>query len=362
MSSVQNVIQKFGSQTALAEALGRPQSTIQYWNKTGSIPAKWHKPILEAASAIGITLSPADITAPPVDLRVSVKAPTAKWPGLLPVGEQEIPVYVLDDGRRVISRTGALNFLTNGKGGGNIESYLEVENLKLFMPPGLGEQWLEFDIPQVVNKLVKGMTAAGFIDICRAYSRARDTGALLSESQTAIAIRASMLLSAFAKAGIESAIDEVTGYQYERAPDAIQTKIKLFLEEEMRPWEKTFPDELWIQFGRLTNWKGPIHSRPKYWGKLVLELVYGYLDQDVMEWLKANAPSPRSGQNYHQWLSGQFGLKRLVEHIWMLIGMASACRDMPDLRQRMAEKFGREKVQFTLYLPPSANRGKALKS
>ena len=57
-----------------------------------------------------------------------------------------------------------------------------------------------------------------------------------------MAIRASMLLAAFAKTGIEAAIDEVTGYQYERAPDASQTKLKLFLEEEMRPWEMTFPD------------------------------------------------------------------------------------------------------------------------
>ena len=35
-----------------------------------------------------------------------------------------------------------------------------------------------------------------------------------------------------------------------------------------------------------------------------------------------------------------------------LIGLASACQDMKELRARMAEKFGREGIQFTLYLPP----------
>lgn len=74
-----------------------------------------------------------------------------------------------------------------------------------------------------------------------------------------------MLLGAFAKTGIEAAIDEATGYQYDRASDALQTKLKMFLEEEMRPWEKTFPDELWVQFGRLTRWRGVLHQRPKYW-------------------------------------------------------------------------------------------------
>ncbi len=40
----------------------------------------------------------------------------------------------------------------------------------------------------------------------------------------------------------------------------------------------TFSDDLWVEFARLTNWKGTVTQRPKYWGKLVMELVYGYLD------------------------------------------------------------------------------------
>ena len=352
MNAAQRIIAKFGGQTSLAEALGTKQSTVQYWAKKGAIPAKWHSGIIGVGVDRGIAISPGEFSPIAVQSSRSLNPPQAQWPGALEVAEQELPCYVLDDGRRVITRTGALNFLTGGKGGGNLESYLRIRVLEQFLPPDLEEQFFDITIPQMVNKSVQAMSASAFIDICGAYSRARDTGALTTDTQVAMAVRASMLLAAFAKTGIEAAIDEATGYQYERAPDALRTKLKLFLEEEMRPWEKTFPDELWIQFGRLTNWKGPIHSRPKYWGKLVNELVYGYLDQDVMSWLKENVPSPRSGQNYHQWLSGQFGLKRLVEHIWMLIGMATACRDMAELRQRMAERFGREKIQFTLYLPP----------
>ncbi|MBU1174009.1 MAG: hypothetical protein KKH72_01300 [Alphaproteobacteria bacterium] len=352
MNAAQKIVSRFGGQTALAEALHTKQSTVQYWAKHGAIPAKWHKQIVEAAVRRGIQVAPADFS--PAAERSSseiLKPPEAKWPGLLPVADDELPCYVLDDSRRVITRTGALNFLTGGKGGGNLESYLRVRALEPFLPTDLEDQFIDITIPQVVNKNVQAMTASAFIDICRAYSRARDTGALTSESQVAIAVRASVLLAAFAKTGIESAIDEATGYQYERASDALQTKLKLFLEEEMRPWEKTFPDELWIQFGRLTRWKGPIHERPKYWGKLVMELVYGYLDTDVADWLKGHAPEPKHGRNYHQWLSGQYGLRKLTEHIWMLIGLASACQDMPELRRRMAEKFGREGVQLTLYLP-----------
>jgi len=353
MNQAKAIIAKFGSQSRLAELLETNQSTVQYWSKKGTVPAKWHQPILIAATRHGVDLSPSDFVALPEPANsAAASVPEAKWPGNLVVSDTELPVYVLSDGRRVLTRTGALNFLTGGKGGGNLESYLELQALQDFLPSDLPEQFFDIAIPQVVNKDVKAMTASALIDICRAYSRARDTGKLTSESQAAIAVRSSMLLAAFAKTGIETAIDEVTGYQYERAHDALQTKPKLFLEEEMLQWEKTFPDELWIQFGRLTNWRGPIHERPKYWGKLVLELVYGYLDPDVCEWLRRHAPEPKRGRNYHQWLTGQFGLRKLTEHIWMLIGLASACQDMKELRARMAEKFGREGIQFTLYLPP----------
>ena len=131
----------------------------------------------------------------------------------------------------------------------------------------------------------------------------------LTERQMHIARKAESYLRASAKTGINALVDEVTGFQQDRAADALQFKLHLFLEEEMRKWEKTFPDDLWSQFGRLTNWKGLNHSRPKYWGKLVNELVYGYLDKDVYLWLKKNASKPIQGMNYHQWLSSQYGLK-----------------------------------------------------
>jgi len=34
----------------------------------------------------------------------------------------------------------------------------------------------------------------------------------------------------------------------------------------------SFGDELWAEFGRLTGWQGSLNSRPKWWGKLVIEL------------------------------------------------------------------------------------------
>src|SRR6185436_3145793 len=39
-ANARRIIAKFGGQTSLARLLGRSQSTVQHWAKTGSIPAK----------------------------------------------------------------------------------------------------------------------------------------------------------------------------------------------------------------------------------------------------------------------------------------------------------------------------------
>ena len=169
MNAAQRIISKFGGQSALADAVGTKQSTVQYWAKQGAIPAKWHSHIVSAAVDRGLSISPGEFSPVTVEAARDISAPQAHWPGLLAVADQDLPVYVLEDGRRVITRTGALNFLTGGKGGGNLESYLRIKVLEDFLPQDLYEQFFDVSIPQVVNKSVQAMSASAFIDICSAY-------------------------------------------------------------------------------------------------------------------------------------------------------------------------------------------------
>ncbi len=367
MNAAQRVIAKFGGQSALATLLEKKQPTVQYWTRTGTIPVKWHEAILKLAQIKGIDLSPNDFfNSMEAEAESSLTPlPRATHWGELAIGETSIPCYVLQNGERVFSLNGVVGGLI-GTDGGQLAEYIKVRSLRPFLPDDLipAENGgipalIRFDTGgEGFTKNATGVPVERFMDLCVAYSAAQQESfnpsseIRLTERQSAIALRANAFLRACAKTGIIALVDEATGYQYDRAPDALQFKLKLYLEEEMRKWERTFPDELWKEFGRLTNWKGTIHKRPKYWGKLVMELVYGYLDPDVANWLKENAPKPKYGQNYHQWLSSQYGLKRLVEHIWRLVGLASACHSMEELRRRMAEQYGRIPVQMTLFLPP----------
>lgn len=193
----------------------------------------------------------------------------------------------------------------------------------------------------------KSISAEKFIDICRAYVAALEQGHLKTDRQKENAIRCAILLSSCAKTGLLALIDEVTGYQYERAQDALQVKLMAFIAEELRAWEKTFPDELWEEFGRLTNWSGALNSRPKWWGKLVIELIYDTLDPDVAKYLKNNKPNP--GIKWHQQLTENFGIRQLVSRCYEIIGVAKTCQTISELRETVGQLYGKEPVQLTFY-------------
>lgn len=352
------IIEKFGGQSELAKLIGKGQSTVQYWAKSGAIPAKWQAKLLSLAREQSLDLTAADfVTVPEIALNAT---PIAEWSGELEIGEGLLACYVLNDGRRVISRTGATHVLAGPKGGGQLEKYVAAGELPQYMPQELSSTMIDFELPGVVNKRVRGITAEMFLEVCRGYVRALTEGKLKSKAQVEMAHKAAVFLAACSNVGLIALIDEATGYQYDRAEDALRVKLKAYIGEQMRKWESTFPEELWVEFGRLTNWKGGVIKRPKYWGKLVNELVYEYLDPDVAKWLQENAPKPRKGQNYHQWLTEQFGLKKLVEHIWMLIGMARACKTMTELRDKKAEASGRQRISVTVYVKPADPRQRSL--
>ena len=54
------IIDRFGGQSTLAGLLGKRQSTVQHWARTGRIPAQWHGTLLDLARRRGIGLEPRD--------------------------------------------------------------------------------------------------------------------------------------------------------------------------------------------------------------------------------------------------------------------------------------------------------------
>ena len=63
MNTARNIIDRFGGQSALATLLGKRQSTVQHWARTGRIPSQWHGRLMELAVQQGLSLEPRDFIA-----------------------------------------------------------------------------------------------------------------------------------------------------------------------------------------------------------------------------------------------------------------------------------------------------------
>ena len=349
MNAAKKVVEKFGSQVALAGKLGIAQTTVSHWVKKNIVPAKWQARLLELASELGIDLSPADF----IPKRIAVpdvvdEGRIARFPGELELGGTAVNCYVLNTGERVLSLSGTVLAIANVNSG-NVGNIIGIDALnKLINKEKFAGEILSFAIPGNPTE-AKGITAEMFLDVCRAYVEALKNGWLRTDRQRENAIRCSILLASCAKVGLIALIDEATGYQYERESDALKVKLKAFIADELRAWESTFPDELWAEFGRLTGWKGSLHSRPKWWGKLVIELIYETLDPDVAAYLKDNKPP--KGVHWHRKLTENYGVRKLVSRCYEIIGMAKECRTISELRSKVALHYGMEPVQLMFYLP-----------
>ena len=362
MNRADSVISRFGSQSALAQALSIRPSTVQYWSAKGKIPEKWHDQIVEAGRSVGLHISKIELgsrEASPSDETLQVhddahedvlpalpNSPFAKWKGQIDLGGDLLDCYVLDTGQRVIALRSAIRSFA-GIESGNLGKYIGVSGLKPFINSDLilGEL-SEFSIPGTQFR-GNGMTTEHFELICRGYVQALYQNSPLTDRQREIAIKCAVLTSGLTRTGLDALIDEATGYQYEREEDALQVKLRAFIAEELRAWEKTFPDELWEEFGRLTNWQGSLKSRPKYWGKLVIELVYDTLDPDVAKYLRDNRPP--ANVRWHQNLTENLGVRQLVSRCFEIVGLAKSCRTMGELRKKVAHHYGKQSMLFNVY-------------
>ena len=143
--------------------------------------------------------------------------------GILPIGGLQLECYVLEDGRRVFGKRGMARAIGLKSEGGNAF-------LKTLGGKKLGSEINEDLREKLENPIVfdivgadpgHGYEAEVLVDVCKAVVRADDAGKLL-QSQKPMAAQARAIVNALAKVGIAALIDEATGYQTERSPDALR--------------------------------------------------------------------------------------------------------------------------------------------
>jgi myo-inositol-1-phosphate synthase len=81
-NAAERIIKRFGGQSALAALLGKRQSTVEHWAKTGRVPAQWQVPLMALARQRGVILEAKDF----VELEPNPIQPAEGRLGILLVG------------------------------------------------------------------------------------------------------------------------------------------------------------------------------------------------------------------------------------------------------------------------------------
>ena len=157
------------------------------------------------------------------------------------------------------------------------------------------------------------------------------------------------IMRALATTGEVALIDEATGYQHHRAPNALQELISKLLRQSCASWERRFHPDYYRALYRLFNWRYQGHEQnpPHVIGQITLRWVYGpVLPEDLLGEIRN-----RKGisQKHHQWLSEQ-GLAHLESQIHAVTAIARSSMSYPDFKRRCEAAFAGAALQLGLLL------------
>ncbi|MCO5080706.1 MAG: P63C domain-containing protein [Rhizobiaceae bacterium] len=289
--------------------------------------------------------------------------PRATHQGKMQVGSLDLDCYVLKDGRRLFHKRGMARALDMKSGGGNV--FLRAMRRK-----GLGselDQKLVQDLENPINfkpltqDLGHGYEADVLVNVCKAIIRARDNGKLTA-SQEGLAAQAQILLNAFAKVGVAALIDEATGFQEIRQPNALRILVQQYIESEKREWEKQFPDEYYDELNRLYGSRkrtmtangAVIQNRPQHFAKFTRSYVYHPLENGaVLEELdrinpKIDAKGNRKAR-FHQHLTQGYGIEKLKRQVQEVLTLIKVSDTVGQFRKLFGKRFPKAGDQTDLF-------------
>lgn len=246
--------------------------------------------------------------------------------GVLKIGETEIPCAVLEDGTRLLTQYGYFRALGRSgrpaKGRGSdfekVAPFLALENLKPFVTLDLEDSTKPILFRLSGGSLAYGYRAETLPRVCEVYLKAREAGALLA-TQLKFAKACEILVRGLAHVGIIALVDEATGFQADRARNALAKILEAFVAKELRSWIPTFKADYFRELCRLRGWPFKENFRmPRFAGKLTDDLVYKRLAPGVRDELRRVNPVVRSGRRkakHHQWLTKEHGHPKLEQHL-----------------------------------------------
>lgn len=178
---------------------------------------------------------------------------------------------------------------------------------------------------EVLTDIVKAGTVAAF-------------QGKLTKHQHHIGEQCIRLSNALVGVGLIALIDEATGYQYRREPDALQDLISRLIRETHSDWERRFHPDYYSALCRLFGFQyGNQHrALPSIIGKITMDCVYSIaFPAEIIQEIKARKKS----EKLHQWLSEEDGLRVLERQRDAVMTIARSSVDYKDFQARCSQAF-----------------------
>lgn len=158
------------------------------------------------------------------------------------------------------------------------------------------------------------------------------------------------IMDALGSVGETALIDEATGYQYHRAPDALQDLFSKLIRNTASDWERRFhPDYYKAVCGLFGIQYGSKHrSLPPIVGKITMDWVYQVVfPPEIIAEIKTRQKS----ETLHQWLTNEGGLGLLEKQRDAVMMIARSSVDYQDFASRCSVAFYKPGQQTSMVYP-----------
>lgn len=265
-------------------------------------------------------------------------------------GDEQIECAVLGNGTRLFTQKGMASAIGKGvpsvkKEKTNLEK-LQIppfisDSLAKSMPRELLEELQPIDFIMLNGKRAIGYRATALPKLMwQIVDTFKERG---TPAQKAYCSFCDKALRAISTVGIIAIVDEITGYQFERARDALQKILQKYMADELTEWVKIFPDSFYQQIYRLKGWGKCLgNKRAPAVASITVNIVYARLAPEIIEELRKQMPKTETGNRkgkLHQMLNEDIGkkeLKNLLAKIEALQILANTWGDFISMLDKVA--------------------------
>lgn len=271
---------------------------------------------------------------------------TAEGEGKIRLVDTDIDVAVLDDGRRIITRTGVFSALGRPYRGNSraegLPAFIDAGYLQPFISSQLREKLQPVHYISKSGADKDGFDAGLLSEICWVYIAAGlNPSNKFTPAQQATIQKAVALSKALNEVALTALIDEATGQDKKRDKGALQDMLAKMVAKNIREWTKTFDDHYYEQLCRLRKVPYPNekHVYPSFLGHDTNNIIYDRLTPGIRQKLKEEQKRHKRKGKMHQFLTGDVGYPVLIKRVTEIATLMERYDDWGEFIKMLDERF-----------------------